>query len=144
MQNTDNYSLAAPCGIYCGECPLYKAKDSPELMNRLLAGGLSREQVPCPGCRAIQGNCPVIPSQCETYICASRNKVDFCYQCSDFPCAKLNPASDRANILPHNLKVFNLCYIKEKGLNKFIEEAPGIQERYYSGKMVIGKGPQIS
>jgi hypothetical protein len=25
-------------------------------------------------------------------------EVDFCFECDEFPCSKLNPASDRANL----------------------------------------------
>lgn len=142
--NTEEKSfLAAPCGIYCGECVVYKAKDSKEMQEALIAKGLKRESVPCPGCRAIRGDCPATGGICETYTCSEKNGVEFCFQCPDFPCPKLNPAADRANTLPHNIKIFNLCYIKEKGLEKWLEEAPGIQNRYYKGKMSIGKGPEI-
>ncbi|MHB1042523.1 MAG: DUF3795 domain-containing protein [Eubacteriales bacterium] len=141
MITDDN--LAAPCGIYCAECPAYKSKDNPKIQEALIARGMKKESVPCPGCRAVKGNCPAIGGICETYTCVNGRGVEFCFECGDFPCAKLNPASDRAEILPHNLKIFNLCFIKEKGLEKWLEEAPKIQDRYYKGKMVIGKGPQI-
>lgn len=141
MITDDN--LAAPCGIYCAECPVHKAKDDPKMQEALTARGMKKESVPCPGCRAIKGNCPAIGGICETYTCVNEHGVEFCFECGDFPCAKLNPASDRAAILPHNIKIFNLCFIKEKGLEKWLEEAPQIQDRYYKGKMVIGKSPQI-
>ena len=144
MAGNDNFTLTALCGIYCGQCPVNKAKDDPKIMEYLISRGFKQENLPCPGCRSVKGYCPAIGgAQCATYLCAEKHEVDFCYQCPDFPCAKLNPAADRANILPHNIKVFNLCYIKEQGLEKFIEEAPQIQNRYYKGKMQIGRGPQI-
>jgi hypothetical protein len=59
------------------------------------------------------------------------------------PCSRLNPAADRANILPHNLKAFNLCCIQRQGLAAWLAQAPDIQRRYYAGKMAIGKGPQL-
>lgn len=133
--------LAAPCGIYCAECKVYKSKDSPAVQEALVARGLKRESVPCPGCREVKGNCPAVGKTCETYTCSVGKKVSFCFECPGFPCSKLNPAVDRANILPHNMKVFNLCFIKEKGLQKWLEEAPEIQNKYFQGKMVIGRGP---
>ena len=56
-----------------------------------------------------------------------------------------NPAreADRADILPHNLKVFNLCFIQRHGLEEFLKKAPGIKRRYYRGKMAIGQGPKV-
>ncbi len=55
----------------------------------------------------------------------------------------IDPAADMASILPHNIKVFNLCYIKEHGLSKCLEKASEIRRKYFTGKMIIGKGPQI-
>ncbi|HEX2954978.1 MAG TPA: DUF3795 domain-containing protein [Bacillota bacterium] len=143
MKVTEENILAAPCGIACGECPAYKAKDNPAIMEAMVAKGIPREKLPCPGCRAGQGDCPVIEGDCATYQCVESRGVEFCFECKEFPCTKLCPASDRANILPHNTKVFNLCYIKEQGLERWLEKASEIQKRYYVGKMVVGQGPQI-
>jgi len=136
-------TLVAPCGINCSDCGAHLVKDNPVLIERLLASGARKESLPCAGCREVKGNCPVIGSTCETYICIEKRGFDFCYECPEFPCAKLNPAVDRANTLPHNTKVFNLCFIQRHGLAKFLEKAPEIKQRYYQGKMEIGKGPQL-
>ncbi len=124
MQISDENVLAAPCGLYCGLCSEYKAKA-------------------CPGCRKVEGNCTEIDGICETYICVYKYEIDFCFECSEFPCENLHPAADMASILPHNIKVFNLCYIKEHGLSKWLEKAFEIRQKYFHGKMIIGKGPQM-
>ncbi len=142
MEKTDNITLAAPCGIYCGECEAHKAKDDPALMERMKKA-LKTEMLPCPGCRTVQGNCPAIDGTCETYSCAVEHAVDFCFECTEFPCAKLNPAADLAERLPHNIKVFSLCCIQHQGLARFVELYPEIKQRYFRGKMAIGKGPQL-
>ncbi|WP_353740044.1 DUF3795 domain-containing protein [Desulfoscipio gibsoniae] len=80
---------------------------------------------------------------CATYACVTGRGLDFCFECPEFPCAKLNPAADRADVLPHNIKLFNLCCIEKQGLAKFLEKLPEIRQRYYQGKMIIGKGPQL-
>lgn len=36
-----------------------------------------------------------------------------------------------------------LGFIQRQGLDKFLEKAPEIKQRYYRGKMEIGKGPQL-
>ena len=87
--------------------------------------------------------CGINCGTCETYACITKRGFTFCFECQEFPCPKFNPASDLAGILPHNLKVFNLCTIKRHGLAKFLEREPEIKKRYYQGKMAIGKGPQI-
>lgn len=144
MEKTDDITLAAPCGIYCGECEAYKAREDPALMERMKNSKiLKTELLPCPGCRTVRGKCLAVDGTCETYTCTTEHAVYFCFECPEFPCAKLNPAADRADILPHNIKLFNLCCIQHQGLARFVERIPGIKQRYYLGKMAIGKGPQL-
>lgn len=139
----ERLALVAPCGIDCGICELYVCRDNSQLKNILVAKGIPEEKLPCPGCKAIKGTCPVIGSTCETYLCASAQNVEYCFACKDFPCTKLHPAAHRAEILPHNLKVFNLCTIKRIGLAAFVEKSAEFKKRYYQGKMDIGQGPQL-
>lgn len=143
MLTEERQKLAAPCGIDCGICELYLCKDDPQLYNLIVEKGISKDKIPCKGCRSVEGNCPVIASVCATYLCVKSKKLDFCYECNDFPCNKLMPSADRANILPHNFKVFNLCTIKNKGIQSFIELSPEIKKRYYKGIMEVGNGPQV-
>jgi hypothetical protein len=142
---TRDLSLTAPCGIYCGDCECYKAKDDPKLLAYLVSASpaLKKGGLPCAGCRPINGKCPAVEDVCATYACTLEHRVDFCFECSEFPCGKLNPSADRANTLPHNMKVFNLCYIKNYGLEKFVVQQPEIRKKYYKGKMIIGNGPNI-
>lgn len=143
MTANKRLNLVAPCGIDCGTCELYMCKDNPQLLEYLVSREISEEKLPCAGCRNIEGNCPVIPCKCETYACVKDKNVDFCFDCNDFPCSKLGPSADKANILPHNMKVFNLCTIKRMGVENFTRESSVIKQRYYKGKMEVGKGPQI-
>ena len=140
---SDRLSLVAPCGIDCGICELYTCRENARLFSALTARGIPQEKIPCDGCRAIGGNCPVIPEECETYHCVQEKKVEFCYECSDFPCEKLHPSSKRADVLPHNMKVYNLCTIKRVGVEDFVAKSSEFKKRYYAGIMEIGKGPQI-
>lgn len=142
MKEPDNFILTAPCGIYCGECEAHKAKDDPVLMERMKQV-LKTEMLPCPGCRTVRGKCPAIDGTCETYTCVVEHAVDFCFECGEFPCARLNPAADRAERLPHNIKVFSLCTIQNQGLARLVENYPEIKQRYFQGKMAIGRGPQL-
>jgi hypothetical protein len=143
MNTNERTSLVAPCGIDCGTCELYLSKDNQQLFAYLVAKGIPKEKLPCTGCRDIKGNCPVIGSKCATYVCVSEKNVDFCFNCRDFPCSKLNPSADRADVLPHNLKVFNLSTIQRDGVEGFIKISSEIKNKYYKGRMEIGKGPQI-
>lgn len=142
MVTNERINLVAPCGIDCGTCELHLCKDNQELFAYLVAKGIPEEKLPCDGCRNIKGNCPVIGSKCATYACVTEKNVEFCTECGDYPCSKLQPSADRADVLPHNLKVFNLCTIQREGVEGFIELSREIKTKYYKGKMEIGKGPQ--
>lgn len=140
-KESKEFIMTAYCGISCGDCECHKAKDDPKLMEYLSGRGI--RDLPCGGCREAEGKCPVLGGVCETYRCAVDKKVDFCYECDEFPCSKLNPAADKADILPHNLKVYNLCYIQRHGLEEFAQHAPEFKGKYYKGKMAVGRGPQV-
>jgi len=144
MEANEREKLVAPCGIDCGNCELYICRGSDKLMDYLVSQGIPKEKLPCGGCRFLRGNCPVLGEQCATYACAAVKNVEFCFECGDFPCGTLNPAADRADILPHNTKVFNLCVIKRDGVAGFMRISDGIKKKYYQGKMSIGRGPQLS
>ena len=142
MKDQERIHLVAPCGIDCGTCELYLCKDNQPLLAYLVSKGVPGEKLPCEGCRNIEGHCPVIGGLCATYQCAAEKKVEFCFQCGDFPCEKLSPSADRADVLPHNLKVFNLCTIQRGGVEDFVAVSAKIKNRYFKGKMKIGSGPQ--
>jgi hypothetical protein len=144
MTTNERIDLVAPCGIDCGTCELNMCKDNPQLLSYSVSRGIPEEKLPCEGCRTVKGDCPVISDKCESYICITQKKVDFCFECGDFPCSKLNPSADRADILPHNLKVFNLCTIKRIGVESFIRESSQIKQKYFKGKMQIGRGPRLA
>jgi len=143
MNTNERKNLVAPCGIDCGICEAYTCRDNPQLLNFLITRGIPASKLPCSGCRSIGGNCPVLPAKCETYECIKAKNMQFCFECADYPCNKLLPASDRAERLPHNLKVFQLSLIEKKGIDAFLERSSELKLRYYKGKMIVGAGPQI-
>ncbi|HVO39350.1 MAG TPA: DUF3795 domain-containing protein [Spirochaetia bacterium] len=143
MTQKERLGMVAPCGIDCGICELVKCADNPQMMEALVAHRIPREKLPCAGCRGMKGKCPVIPGTCETWRCVTEKKVEFCHQCADFPCSRLSPASDRANVLPHNMKVFNLCAIRRLGVEGFVGQSAVLMQTYYRGKIEVGKGPRL-
>lgn len=144
MDKKERFDFVAPCGIDCGTCELNICRDNPVLTKYLIGRGIPENRIPCDGCRNIEGKCPVISGTCATYSCITEKNHNFCFECSDFPCNKLNPAADRADVLPHNTKVFNLCTIQKKGVEEFVKRSGEIKQRYYKGKMEVGSGPQLS
>jgi predicted ribosomally synthesized peptide with nif11-like leader len=141
MENRE--TLIAPCGLDCGICELYLSRNNAHLTDDLISKGIPKEVLPCDGCRAIQGRCPVIHGKCATFECANENRILFCSECNDFPCMKLAPTADKADILPHNTKLYNLCVIQRLGVEELIERALEIKQSYYRGKIEIGEGPKL-
>lgn len=140
-KKSGDITMVAPCGTYCGDCAAHKVKDVPSLKEPLTRVGWNGAI--CEGCRALKGCCQFVNGTCETYSCVAGRGLDFCFECPEFPCEKLNPAADRADVLPHNIKLFALCYIKQHGVDKWKEITPEIKQKYFRGDMKIGKGPQL-
>ncbi|MBN1333586.1 MAG: DUF3795 domain-containing protein [Synergistales bacterium] len=144
MEKQEILNAIAPCGIDCVNCPLHEHNITEEMKNRLAAMmGKAPQEMICQGCRSDK-RAVICPVDCPTLTCSREKGVDFCFQCPDFPCEKLTPAADRADKLPHNLKVYNSCRMKKMGLEKWLlEDARTTATRYYKGRMVIGKGPVV-
>lgn len=134
-------NLIAPCGIDCGHCELFEPNGNREAWERAAARrGVAPETMACAGCRA-QGGC-ILFQGCETRACVTAKGFDFCSDCGNFPCRRLQPLADGAGFYPHNMKVYNLGRIKAVGPEAFYAEAPEIRRLYYRGKFKIGAGPQ--
>jgi hypothetical protein len=75
----DSMTLAASCGLYCGDCE-YLGKQ-------------------CSGCQQVEGK-PFWTAQyqvavCPLYeCCVIQKKLEHCGLCSDFPCATFNSMRD--------------------------------------------------
>lgn len=136
--------LAAPCGLNCKACPLYKAEYDADFRKTLAAKmKVQEDKARCPGCRPAGGQVTPMEEKCRTFACAASKQIDFCYQCGDFPCQKLAPCADRANILPHNMKIFSLLTLQQKGREKWEEEYPRMASNYFRGHLVLGAGPEV-
>ena len=138
----DYIHLTSPCGRDCFNCPFYLALNNPRLKQFVAKRmGLDPEIVECEGCRNIEGKCKLlmgfnIGEECKIYRCSKEMGITFCYECEEFPCRLLHPLADKAEKLPHNIKVYNLCRIKKIGIEKWAkEEAKQSFERYFKGKL---------
>jgi hypothetical protein len=149
----DYKNLTAPCGIACFECGPYKARTN-DVLRKIISErtGMDYDNASCEGCRNRDGKCflfeknNIISSgqcflfaneegQCRIYLCAEARGIHNCSECGDFPCDLLQPLADKANIVPHNLKVYNLSLIKKMGLEKWAEEKAGaVWKDYLSRK----------
>jgi hypothetical protein len=134
-------NLVAPCGLFCGACPVFRASGDSALGERLAKTlGVPLEQVSCLGCRVEKGHIKVMGEPvCPTYDCCIQQKgLQFCYECGDFPCLKLAPCADKAQVLPHNTKVYNLVLLQKMGVEKWLGGAQQLWRQYFRSKKERG------
>jgi len=138
-EKVDYHQMTAPCGLPCFACGFYLA-DRHQGLQAIIskATGLPAEKISCKGCRNEQGKCGHLPMKCRVYPCAEAKELEFCHECSDFPCDHLHPYADRANMLPHNTKVFNLCLMRKLGLNAWARnKARSVRDVYFWGNWTL-------
>jgi hypothetical protein len=103
--------LIAPCGMDCNVCSGYLA-----LKHDVKEKGL---KIPyCKGCRPRDKKCAFLKKRCELLL---NKKVEFCYECEEFPCENLKHIDKRYRTLFRMSLIDNLRFIKEYGLAKFLE-----------------------
>jgi hypothetical protein len=122
-------TLAAVCGLYCGACQVYIATtEDPARLARLAARLQMREEaLACHGCRSDK-RWPLCAS-CAMFGCAARRGIEFCSQCSDYPC---NDLQRFQAAMPHRLELWSdLDRIKAVGYEAWCGEVVG---RYACGQ----------
>lgn len=137
-EEVDYEYMTAPCGLPCFECYLYLAQFDEE-MAEIIAGvlGLSKDDTRCKGCRSEDGQCGHLAMECRVYKCIEKTDMNTCAECKEFPCDYLHPYSDQA-MKPHNTKVFNLCRIKNVGIEKWAQKEAGeILDKYFYGTWTL-------
>jgi len=140
----DYARLTAPCGLDCFNCVFYLAQESREaravLERNSRLNGLPVDMMLCRGCRDQAGlielhrfvSSRAEDEPCPAFECTQKKGLDFCCQCDDFPCDVLHPCADRAEKVPHNTKVFNLCLIRKMGLEEWAKhKAARVRETYF-------------
>jgi len=104
--------LIAPCGMNCALCASNLA-----LKNDLKSKGI---KIPyCIGCRARNKKCAFIKKQCSKLL---NGEVAYCYECDIFPCDRLKTLNDRYKERYKMSMIENLSFIKEHGMQNFLEE----------------------
>jgi hypothetical protein len=107
---TLNSDLVAPCGMNCSLCASYLA-----LKNDVKNKGVKISY--CIGCRPRNKNCAFIKKQCSKL---SSGEVDFCFECSSFPCDTLKRLDSRYKARYRMSMIDNLVFIKEHGMQSFL------------------------
>lgn len=139
----DYLKMTAPCGLDCFNCQFFRAHKDPaalvEVQNLSEQLNIPVEVMLCNGCRAHDGKIPLQKHifgeahYCAAYECIKEKGFDFCGDCEDFPCDHLHPFADKADVLPHNTKVYNLCLIKKMGLGQWAAtKAADVRRDYFT------------
>lgn len=110
MDYADVKARLAPCGLDCSRCADYANGEIKEVSARLIEllgnygvlAGMKKGAIPvfenyrefhevleelskggCAGCRGDHALCPI---ECSARFCHRENNVDFCFQCTRYPC----------------------------------------------------------
>ncbi len=118
--------LVAPCGLYCGACPMYLAsqeKDEQKVkdMMRQFAGSKMQfkpEDLLCDGCIG-GGRVAVFCRKCAMRSCADEKaNVTRCSDCTEFPCSKVTNFNNDG--MQHHSEVLaNLRQIRQMGIKEW-------------------------
>lgn len=103
--------LIAPCGMNCNVCASYLAG-----VHRVRDKGI---KIPyCTGCRPRGKTCAYIKKSCRQLM---ENKVNFCYECSTFPCSHLSTLDKRYRTRYEMSEIDNLEHIRDHGIQSFLK-----------------------
>lgn len=107
------------CGLYCGACEVLVATKNGDVEKAAKAWNMKPEELRCHGCKT--GTISSFCSTCDIKKCAEDKRVDFCFQCDEYLCARL--VEFKNDKYPHHSVILkNLDFIRGKGINKWLEE----------------------
>ena len=113
-------ALAGRCGIYCGACEFNKAISHPEIRAMLSkAIHVAEEDIYCTGCGDLDEKSYGVG--CKTAVCCDIHNVQYCFDCSEYPCNDLRTMV--ADPYPHHHNVIiDLERMKEVGIDSWLTE----------------------
>src|SRR4030042_3059660 len=103
--------LIASCGMNCGLCSGYLAGKY-DVLNQ----GVQIRY--CAGCRSKKNPC-AFKKRCDLL---KSGQVKYCFECDKLPCENLEPLNKRYSKNFHMSMIDNLNFIKENGMEKFLEK----------------------
>ncbi len=128
------------CGLYCGACEILNAYRKSLVAGRILLWNelperftkyIKEAEIECHGCKSdtVFEGC----AGCGIRTCARKKQVDFCFDCGEYPCDKINEMKAKveqfSNLLPHTGAIVNnLPDIQRLGKEQWLEA----QKQYWS------------
>ena len=113
------YRYDTYCGLYCGACDVLLANEKGEVEKKAKEWKMKPEELKCQGCKT-----ETIATFCVTCglkKCAEDRNVDFCFQCAEYPCARLVEFK-RDKYPHHSIVLKNLEFIHSHGIQKWSKE----------------------
>ncbi|TXT67676.1 MAG: hypothetical protein BAJALOKI1v1_30039 [Promethearchaeota archaeon] len=110
-ENIDKHKLVVRCGLWCGSCRAYLLEKKDLFKQKGYQRG-------CKGCWIQNKNCAFLKKGCAAL---ENNEIAFCYECEDFPCAKLQKLDSTYKTRYKIDLVENLRRLEEVGKDNWIE-----------------------
>lgn len=111
----------AYCGLYCGACEIVNAQTAEDKRRVGEVWGADPEQVHCAGCKT--DTLFIHCHKCPIRTCAQDKGIEFCFECSDYPCNIYEEGREIVEQLPHlKATVINQKFIKEYGVKRWLVE----------------------
>ena len=104
--------LIAPCGMNCHICSGY-------LASKYDVKDKGVKMPYCIGCRPRDKKCAFLKKRCNLLL---QGKVQYCYECDDFPCSSLKAIDNRYKTHYRMSMIENLEFIRENGTTRFLEK----------------------
>ncbi len=107
------------CGLYCGACAVLIANREENLEEKAQEWNMDPADLRCAGCKSDETS--IYCMDCDIRECAENKKVDFCFQCAEYPCERLiGFRNDK--YAHHSIILKNLETIKEGGAQRWLDE----------------------
>jgi len=114
-------TLAAPCGLYCGNCSIFRAyfdRNHEKITEVAKKYKCAVEKIRCSGCRTESKDC--WSGDCEFKECTINKGIMFCNECDEFPCDKIQKFAESAS--DHSVIWTNFDRVKESGWRQWLRE----------------------
>lgn len=112
------FRLDTYCGLYCGACNILIANWSGTVEELAQAWNVDASTLHCQGCKS--GVVCTYCAGCGIRQCAQSRKIEFCFECEEFPCAGL--VALRNNGDPHRAVILrNQRFIRDQGWERWLE-----------------------
>ena len=113
-----NQRYDAVCGLYCGACRVVQSNERGCLEELAREWNREPDDLVCHGCKSSVR--AVFCRDCRFIVCAESRGVEYCSECSDFPCEEL--LAFRDDDAPHHSAVVrNSEMMRELGVERWLE-----------------------